>query len=54
MDAQREADYRLAAFDAAGSPRFDARELTAGIAEQSPTDVFVFSHGWFGDVRGAR
>ena len=54
MDAQREADYRLAAFDAAGSPRFDARELTAGIAEQSPTDVFVFSHGWFGDVRGSR
>ncbi len=54
MGGTREADYRMAAFDASGSPRFDTGELTTGIAALSPTDVFVFSHGWYGDVRGAR
>ncbi|MGY1636060.1 hypothetical protein ACI78V_05340 [Geodermatophilus sp. SYSU D00742] len=51
--------YHLVAFDAAGNEQPGAtgpysRELAARLARQVPTDVFVLSHGWNGDVPAAR
>ncbi|WP_448610436.1 hypothetical protein [Geodermatophilus sp. URMC 60] len=51
--------YHLVTFDAAGRERPEAtgpysRELTALLARERPTDVFVLSHGWMGDVPAAR
>jgi hypothetical protein len=51
--------YHLVAFDAAGVERPEdtgpySRELTALLARETPTDVFVLSHGWMGDVPSAR
>ena len=55
----RESRYHLVAFDAAGEERPEAagaysRELTALLAREEPTDVFVLSHGWMGDLPTAR
>ena len=52
--------YFLAAFDAKGHERTDDRDglMSAKIIEalraQPVTDVFLLSHGWQGDVPGAR
>ena len=51
--------YDLVAFDAAGEQRPEAAgpagdELTARVADEGPTDVFLLSHGWNGDVPAAR
>ncbi|MBM7806192.1 hypothetical protein JOD57_002029 [Geodermatophilus bullaregiensis] len=51
--------YHLVAFDAAGNERPEAgspysRELAALLAREAPTDVFVLSHGWNGDMPAAR
>jgi hypothetical protein len=52
--------YYLIAFDAEGVERPDdpdgrvSERATAALAEQPITDVFVFSHGWLGDVASAR
>lgn len=51
--------YHLVAFDAAGVERPEdgalySQELTAIVAREAPTDVFVLSHGWYGDVPAAR
>ena len=51
--------YHLVTFDAAGRERPEAtglysRELTALLAREAPTDVFVLSHGWMGDLPAAR
>ncbi|KQY44428.1 hypothetical protein [Cellulomonas sp. Root137] len=54
-----EGGYHLVAFDAAGLERPDddglpSRRLAGLAADLAPTDVFVLSHGWFGDVPAAR
>jgi hypothetical protein len=61
MGAEHDQDgsYHLVAFDAAGAERGEAgglysRELTGLIARKAPTDVFLLSHGWMGDVPAAR
>lgn len=51
--------YHLIAFDAEGRERADAdgprsRGVVDAIAKGPITDVFVFSHGWQGDVPAAR
>ncbi|MGY1691850.1 hypothetical protein [Geodermatophilus sp. SYSU D01105] len=51
--------YHLVAFDAAGRERAGAtglpsRHLAALLAREAPTDVFLLSHGWNGDVPAAR
>lgn len=51
--------YHLVAFDAEGWERSEedgprSRQVLREAAEQEPTDVFVFSHGWMGDVPAAR
>jgi hypothetical protein len=51
--------YHLVAFDAAGRERTEAagpysQEITALLAAEPVTDVFVLSHGWMGDVPAAR
>ncbi len=51
--------YHLVAFDAVGNERSEAGgpysgELAALAARDAPTDVFVLSHGWNGDVPAAR
>jgi hypothetical protein len=51
--------YHLVAFDAAGSERPEpagpySRTLIAQIAREAPTDVFLLSHGWNGDLPAAR
>ena len=51
--------YHLVSFDAAGKERPEAtgpysRELAATLARETPTDVFLLSHGWKGDVPAAR
>jgi hypothetical protein len=51
--------YHLVAFDAAGVERPgdagpSSRELTALLGGETPTDVFVLSHGWMGDMPSAR
>src|SRR5689334_10168353 len=51
--------YHLVAFDAAGSERPEptgrySRTLMAQIAHEEPTDVFLLSHGWNGDLPAAR
>jgi hypothetical protein len=56
---ERNGNYHLVAFDAAGTeqPQADAGDgagLRALVAAESPTDVFVLSHGWNGDVPAAR
>jgi hypothetical protein len=55
----RNSQYHLLAFDEAGAERADeagcsARDLTDLVARETPTDVFVLSHGWYGDVPAAR
>jgi hypothetical protein len=55
----REGRYHLVAFDAAGVERGEdtgpsSREIAALVARERPTDVFVLSHGWNGDVPSAR
>jgi hypothetical protein len=55
----RDDQYHLVAFDAAGVERPEgsgpySRDLTALVAREAPTDVFVLSHGWMGDVPAAR
>jgi hypothetical protein len=55
----REDRYHLVAFDAAGNERPEttgpySRVLAALLAREAPTDVFVLSHGWMGDVPAAR
>ena len=55
----REGRYHLVAFDAAGVERPEdtgpySRDLTALVARTAPTDVFVLSHGWNGDLPAAR
>lgn len=51
--------YHLLAFDAAGAERPEgthlySQELIDLVTREAPTDVFVLSHGWFGDVPAAR
>ncbi|MET0859501.1 MAG: hypothetical protein ABW091_00595 [Microbacterium sp.] len=51
--------YHLVSFDAAGRERPEengtySRELVALLKEEGPTDVFLLSHGWYGDVPAAR
>src|SRR4051812_15645492 len=55
--------YLLVAFDANGDERTDdpdgpnglmSERVLAALAEQPVTDVFVFSHGWKGDLPSAR
>lgn len=55
----RAGGYHLVAFDAVGRERTDTAavrgaQLAAQFAREPPTDVFVFSHGWYGDVPAAR
>jgi hypothetical protein len=57
-ESGREGPYHLLAFDAAGSERSEhtgpySRELSAQVAREAPTDVFLLSHGWNGDVPAA-
>jgi pimeloyl-ACP methyl ester carboxylesterase len=48
-------DYHLMPFDARGRERGGySREVLRLAASRPPTDVFVFSHGWNGDVPAAR
>jgi hypothetical protein len=54
-----ESRHFLVAFDAAGVERpedtgANSRELTAVVEREEPTDVFLLSHGWNGDVPAAR
>jgi hypothetical protein len=51
--------YHLVAFDADGRERPErdgpySRAVLAAAGAEAPTDVFVFSHGWQGDVPAAR
>jgi hypothetical protein len=51
--------YHLVAFDAAGQERPErdgpySRAVLTAARTEAPTDVFVFSHGWQGDVPAAR
>src|SRR5262245_24255062 len=52
--------YHLIAFDANGNERTDdtdgqmSERAVAALAAEPVTDVFVFSHGWKGDVPSAR
>src|SRR2546429_2619416 len=51
--------YHLVAFDADGRERPEdgrpySREVLRETAATTPTDVFVFSHGWMGDIPAAR
>ncbi len=51
--------YHLIAFDAAGRERLDTEGLRSQavrtlLRTQPVTDVFIFSHGWQGDVPAAR
>jgi hypothetical protein len=51
--------YHLVTFDSGGNERPErdgpySRELIAEVAREPPTDVFVLSHGWMGDVPAAR
>ena len=51
--------YDLVAFDSTGRERPDSagtasERLSARLERDPPTDVFVISHGWFGDVPAAR
>jgi hypothetical protein len=52
--------YYLIAFDAAGRERGDdpdgvmSQRLSEDLARQGVTDVFLFSHGWKGDIPSAR
>ncbi len=53
-----EPGYHLVAFDARGEERPEAaglhsRQLAARLVREPPTDVFVLSHGWNGDVPAA-
>lgn len=55
----REDRYHLVTFDAAGNERPEAtgpysRVIAALLLREAPTDVFVLSHGWMGDVPAAR
>jgi hypothetical protein len=63
MGAERvpgsESIYHLVSFDASGEERLEgaapySEELTALVARQAPTDLFVISHGWMGDLPSAR
>jgi hypothetical protein len=56
---ERDDRYHLVSFDAAGKERRndgvpDSRDLTALLEREAPTDVFLISHGWYGDVPAAR
>lgn len=56
---EREEQYHLVSFDAAGRERREktgpySEELAGYLHQTAPTDVFVVSHGWFGDVPAAR
>jgi hypothetical protein len=52
--------YHLITFDAGGHERIEpdgepaSRRALAALAEEPVTDVFLFSHGWQGDVPAAR
>jgi hypothetical protein len=52
--------YHLIAFDADGRERTDDRDgtmserATQALVDHDITDVFIFSHGWMGDVPAAR
>src|SRR2546430_17658549 len=51
--------YHLVAVDADGRERPEdgrpySREVLRETAATTPTDVFVFSHGWMGDIPAAR
>src|SRR5438552_809240 len=51
--------YHLVAFDAQGRERpedggLHSRAVLHEAAQTTPTDVFVFSHGWMGDIPAAR
>ena len=52
--------YHLIAFDANGVERTDdpdglmSQRVADALAQESVTDVFLFSHGWKGDVPSAR
>lgn len=51
--------YHLVTFDSAGNERPEgegpySRELIDMVGREPPTDVFVLSHGWNGDVPSAR
>src|SRR4051812_47858872 len=55
----QESPYHLVAFDTDGRERPEAagphsQEITALLARESVTDVFLLSHGWMGDVPAAR
>lgn len=55
----RDERYHLVSFDASGRERPEengpySRELVALLKEEAPTDVFLLSHGWYGDVPAAR
>lgn len=54
--------YALVAFDADGAERFDDRDgeggpfsdrVIAKLTAAPKTDIFLFSHGWKGDVPAA-
>jgi hypothetical protein len=50
--------YHLVCYDASGRERsgehgLASDQLLAAIADERPTDVFIFSHGWNGDPEGA-
>ena len=55
-----ELGYYLLAYDEHGRERADhprgqvSRLITEALANEPVTDVFIFSHGWQGDVPGAR
>ena len=51
--------YSIIAFDKDGNERKDdpdgsnglmSQRLIAELAQSNPTDVFIFSHGWMGDL----
>ena len=49
--------YYLVAFDKDGNELEDGKmsqELVKVVANEQITDVFIFSHGWMGDVPSAR
>jgi pimeloyl-ACP methyl ester carboxylesterase len=55
----RSAQYHLIAFDAQGRERVEAggfysADVLRAAAASQPTDAFVFSHGWQGDIPAAR
>jgi hypothetical protein len=56
-------EYALLSFDEDGNERTDdpegvggllSKEITARVSRDQPSHIFLFSHGWQGDVAGAR